>query len=207
MKYEARLFAHEWINGTGWVSVEDEVESWDVKPEDVETWKQLIKSNDKSLFDYVVDTAEALSDGEEGDCQWTIKLVEIDEDDVFETGELIAETSIWESELNPNKRMKIAKIYTWYDFMDGHRFAPCCVRHFDKDHFDHSCEQDLGLIITIPEGYRLSENENGDPLLVPENGGENIMLTYDVDRNCIMDYSLHAPIKDVSIVEKVSYYD
>ena len=132
MKYEARLFAHEWINGTGWVSGEDEVESWDVKPEDVETWKQLIKSNDKSLFDYVVDTAEALSDGEEGDCQWTIKLVEIDEDDVFETGELIAETSIWESELNPNKRMKIAKIYTWYDFMDGHRFAPCCVRHFDK---------------------------------------------------------------------------
>lgn len=94
MKYEARLFAHEWINGTGWVSGEDEVESWDVKPEDVETCKQLIKSNDKSLFDYVVDTAEALSDGEEGDCQWTIKLVEIDEDDVFETGELIAETSI-----------------------------------------------------------------------------------------------------------------
>lgn len=33
------------------------------------------------------------------------------------------------------------------------------------------------------------------------------MLTYDVDRNCVMDYSLHAPIKGVSIVEKVSYYD
>lgn len=103
--------------------------------------------------------------------------------------------------------MKTAKIYTWYDFMDGGKFAPCCVRQFDKEHFDHSCEQELGLIITIPEGYRLSENENGDPLLVPENGGENIMLTYDVDRNCVMDYALHTPVEGVKVVEKVSYYD
>lgn len=112
---------------------------------------------------------------------------------------------------NPNRRrrktMRTAKIYTWYDFMDGGKFAPCCVRQFDKERFDHSCEQELGLIITIPDGYRLSENENGDPLLVPENGGENIMLTYDVDRNCVMDYALHTPIEGVRIVGKVSYYD
>ena len=105
------------------------------------------------------------------------------------------------------KTMRTAKIYTWYDFMDGGNFAPCCVRQFDKERFNHSCEQELGLIITIPEGYRLSKNENGDPLLVPENGGENIMLTYEVDRNCVMDYALHTPIEGVRIVEKVSYYD
>lgn len=103
--------------------------------------------------------------------------------------------------------MRTAKIYTWYDFMDGGRYASCSVRQFDKECFDHSCEQELGLIITIPEGYRLSENENSDPLLVPENGGENIMLTYDVDRNRVMDYALRAPVEGVKIVEKVSYYD
>ena len=103
--------------------------------------------------------------------------------------------------------MKTAKIYPWYDFMDGGKFAPCSVRRFEKAHFNHSCEQELGLIITIPVGYRLGENENGDPLLVPENSSENIMLTYDVDRSCVMDYALHTPIEGVRIVEKVSYYD
>ena len=53
--------------------------------------------------------------------------------------------------------MRTAKIYTWFDFMDGGRYAPCSVRRFDKEHFDHSREQELGLIITIPEGYRLSD--------------------------------------------------
>lgn len=103
--------------------------------------------------------------------------------------------------------MRTAKIYTWFDFMDGGRYAPCSVRRFDKEHFDHSREQELGLIITIPEGYRLGENENGDPLLVPESGSENIMLTYDVGHNRMIDYALHTPIEGVRIVEKVSYYD
>ena len=112
---------------------------------------------------------------------------------------------------NPNRRrrktMRTAKIYTWYDFMDGSRFAPCSVRQFDKEHFNHSCEQELGLIITIPEGYRLSENENGDPLLVPESGGDSILLTYDVWHNRMIDYATHAPIKGVKIAEQTSYYD
>lgn len=102
--------------------------------------------------------------------------------------------------------MRTAKIYTWFDFMNGGRYAPCSVRRFDKEHFDHSREQELGLIITLPEGCHIGENENGDPLLVPENGGENIMLTYDVDRNCVMDYALRAPVEGVKIVEK-AYYD
>lgn len=33
------------------------------------------------------------------------------------------------------------------------------------------------------------------------------MLTYDVDRNCIMNYALECPIQGVRIVERVSYYD
>lgn len=103
--------------------------------------------------------------------------------------------------------MTTARIYTWYNFMDGSRFAPCSVRKFDKEHFDHSCEEELAMIITVPDGFRLGENENGDPLLVPVNGGENIMLTYNVDRNCVMDYALRAPVEGVKIIEKVSYYD
>ena len=103
--------------------------------------------------------------------------------------------------------MKTAKIYTWYDFMDGGSFASCCVRKFDKEHFDHSCEQELGLIITIPDGYHLSENESGEPLLVPDNGGENILLEYNVDRNCMTDFALGVPVKGVRIVAQVSYHD
>ena len=103
--------------------------------------------------------------------------------------------------------MKTTKIYGWYDFMNGSGYAPLSVRPFEKAHFDHSCEEEFGLIITIPDGYRLGENENADPLLVPENGGDNILLTYNTDRNCVMDYALHTPIEGVRIVERVSYHD
>ena len=103
--------------------------------------------------------------------------------------------------------MKTAKIYTWFDFIDGGRYAPCSVRQFDKERFDHSCEQELGLIITIPEGRRLSENENGDPLLTLESGGDSILLTYDVWHNRMIDYATHAPIEGVKIAEHTSYYD
>ena len=60
----------------------DEVESWDISEGDLESWKQLFKDRDRSLFDYVIDGLDDLDDceedpdDEEGDTKWTMQLVE-----------------------------------------------------------------------------------------------------------------------------------
>ena len=109
MEYEARLYAAEWTNGSGWNCgsgfnvTGDEVESWDISEGDLDSWKQLFKDRDRSLFDYVIDGLNDRDDDydedpddEEGDTKWTMQLVEIDDDD---NEKVIAQTSIWESEL------------------------------------------------------------------------------------------------------------
>ena len=104
MKYEARLMVSEWTNGSGWDYENDEVKSWAVEADQVDAWKEMIKNGDRSLFDYVTDNLDAEDyeedpDDWEGDTKYTMKLVEIDEDDVFEEGKVIASTSVWLSEL------------------------------------------------------------------------------------------------------------
>lgn len=74
--------------------------------------------------------------------------------------------------------MKTAKIYTWYDFMDGGKFAPCSVRQFDKEHFDHSCECGLKLTVSVPEGWHIGQNEAGDALLIKDGENEGKLLQY-----------------------------
>lgn len=100
MKYEARLKASEWTNGSGWDYENDEINSWAVKADQVDTWKTMIRNGDRSLFDYVTDSLddEDTKDSE-GDIKYTMELVEIDEDDAFEEGKVIASTSVWLSEL------------------------------------------------------------------------------------------------------------
>lgn len=103
MKYEARLLASEWTNGAGWDYENDEVESWAIEADQVDDWKEMIKNGDRSLFDCITDNLDDDCDEDpddwEGDTRYTMKLVEIDEDDVFEEGKVIASTSVWLSEL------------------------------------------------------------------------------------------------------------
>lgn len=100
MKYEARLKANEWTNGSGWDYENDEINSWAVKADQVDAWKTMIRNGDRSLFDCVTDSLddEDTKDSE-GDIKYTMELVEIDEDDAFEEGKVIASTSVWLSEL------------------------------------------------------------------------------------------------------------
>lgn len=100
MEYKAILTVSEWTNGSGWDYENDEVESWDISEGDLDSWKQLFKERDKSLFDYVVDglddDCEENPDNEEGDTKWTMELVEIDDEG---DEKVIASVSYWESEL------------------------------------------------------------------------------------------------------------
>ena len=96
MRYEARLSASKWTNGSGWNYQDEEIESWKVKADQLDWWKNAVENGDKSLFDYVVDNADELYDGEVSDIEWTMNLVEIDEDDAEK---IIASTSVWESKL------------------------------------------------------------------------------------------------------------
>lgn len=109
MKYIARLSAAEWTNGSGWNCgsgfdvTGDTLEEWNIDKDDVDAWKEMIKDGDKSLFDYATDNLDDDCDEDpddwEGDTKYTMQLIEIDEDDVFEEGKVIASTSIWLSEL------------------------------------------------------------------------------------------------------------
>ena len=106
MKYKARLSAAEWTNGSGWDCgngfnvTGDEVESWDISEGDLDSWKQLFKDRDRSLFDYVIDGLnddyDEDPDDEEGDTKWTMQLVEIDDEG---DEKVLASVSYWESEL------------------------------------------------------------------------------------------------------------
>ena len=64
---------------------------------DLEWWVKAVSSENKSVFDYVTDNAEELSDGEETDNEWKMEIVQTDED-----GEekILAVSTIWESDLN-----------------------------------------------------------------------------------------------------------
>lgn len=104
MRYEARLKTSEWINGSGWDDENVEIESWAVKANQVDAWKEMIKSGDKSLFDYITDGLDDEEYDEDlddsgNDIKYTMELVEIDEDDDTEEGKVIASTSVWLSEL------------------------------------------------------------------------------------------------------------
>ena len=106
MKYEARLKASEWTNGSGWDYENDEVESWDINEGNLDSWKQLFKDRDRSLFDYVIDGLNDRDDDydedpddEEGDTKWTMQLVEIDDEG---DEKVLASVSYWESELMGN---------------------------------------------------------------------------------------------------------
>ena len=96
MKYEARLSASKWTNGSGWDYQNEEIESWKVKADQLGWWKAAVENGDKSLFDYVVDNTDELYDGEISDIEWTMNLVEIDDED---DEKIIASTSVWESKL------------------------------------------------------------------------------------------------------------
>ncbi len=96
--YEARLSVRVWKNGSGYSTEYDVVESWDIKSApDLEWWVKAVSSENKSVFDYVTDNAEELSDGEETDNEWKMEIVQTDED-----GEekILAVSTIWESDLN-----------------------------------------------------------------------------------------------------------
>lgn len=100
MEYKARLTVSEWTNGSGWDYENDEAESWDISEGSLDSWKQLFKDRDRSLFDYVVDSldddCEEDPDDEEGDTKWTMELVEIDDEG---DEKVLASVSCWESEL------------------------------------------------------------------------------------------------------------
>lgn len=103
MTYEARLSAAEWTNGSSFNVTGDEVESWDISEGDLDSWKQLFKDRDRSLFDYVIDGLNDRDDDydedpddEEGDTKWTMQLIEIDDEG---DEKVLASVSYWESEL------------------------------------------------------------------------------------------------------------
>lgn len=106
LEYKARLSAAEWTNGSGWDCgngfnvTGDEVESWDISEGNLDSWKQLFKDRDRSLFDYVIDGLnddyDEDPDDEEGDTKWTMRLVEIDDEG---DEKVLASVSYWESEL------------------------------------------------------------------------------------------------------------
>lgn len=96
MKYEARLWARDWENGSGWVTAGEELESWNAT-EDLSWWKEAFANKNYSdLFEYIEPGCEESEDY--NDVKYTIELVEIDTDDSDE-GKTIAKLSIWGSEL------------------------------------------------------------------------------------------------------------
>lgn len=103
MEYKAILTVSEWANGSGWDYENDEAKSWDISEGALDSWKQLFKDRDRSLFDYVIDGLNDLDDDyeedpddAEGDTKWTMKLVEIDDEG---DEKILASVSYWESEL------------------------------------------------------------------------------------------------------------
>lgn len=105
MKYEARIMASKWVNGSGWEYENDKAaDGWVVEADQVDAWKGMIKNGDRSLFDYIVDGLEGEEHDEdpdysESDIKYTMELIEFDEDDIFGEEKVIASTSIWESKL------------------------------------------------------------------------------------------------------------
>ena len=97
-KYEAQLSVSQW-NNSGWVFLHDVVEVWNVEENEVSEWIEDIKNDSPDLFDYVTDAFRewnSLPDYDEIDNEWCMTIVEISEGGAEK---ILAQTSIWESEL------------------------------------------------------------------------------------------------------------
>ena len=98
-KYEAQLSVSQWREGSGWVFHHNVVECWELKKSEVNEWIEDVKHDNSDLFDYVTDAFrewDSLPDYDETDNEWTMTIVEISEEG---TEKILAQTSIWESEL------------------------------------------------------------------------------------------------------------
>ena len=96
--YEAELSVSQWSK-SGWVFLHDVVEVWNVEENEASEWIEDIKNDSPDLFDYVTDAFRewnSLPDYDEIDNEWCMTIVEISEGGAEK---IIAQTSIWESEL------------------------------------------------------------------------------------------------------------
>ena len=96
--YEAQLSVSQWSK-SGWVFLHDVVEVWNVEENEASEWIEDIKHDNPDLFDYVTDAFRewnSLPDYDEIDNEWCITLVEISDGG---SEKILAQTSIWESEL------------------------------------------------------------------------------------------------------------
>ena len=83
--YEVELSVSQWSK-SGWVFLHDVVEVWNVEENEISEWIEDIKNDSPDLFDYVTDAFR----------EWCITLVEISDGG---SEKILAQTSIWESEL------------------------------------------------------------------------------------------------------------
>ena len=96
--YEAQLSVSQWSK-SGWVFLHDVVEVWNVEENEASEWIEDIKHDNPDLFDYVKDAFRewnSLTDYDEIDNEWCMTIVEISDGG---TEKILAQTSIWESEL------------------------------------------------------------------------------------------------------------
>ena len=96
--YEVELSVSQWSK-SGWVFLHDVVEVWNVEENEISEWIEDIKNDSPDLFNYVTDAFRewnSLPDYDEIDNEWCITLVEISDGG---SEKILAQTSIWESEL------------------------------------------------------------------------------------------------------------
>lgn len=101
MRYEARLFYEDWVYGSGW-DVYDELESFDAT-DNVDWWLKAFEDKNLEMFECVTDNNDDPVD-EQNDRRWTMKLVEIDDDD---NEKVIRLLSVWDSDLRGDKEKKV----------------------------------------------------------------------------------------------------
>ena len=98
-KYEAQLSISQWKTGSGWIFRHNVVERWEVGKSEVNEWIEDIKRDSSDLFDFVTDQFlewDSLPDYDKIDNEWCITIVEIDDEG---SEKILAQISIWESEL------------------------------------------------------------------------------------------------------------
>ena len=96
--YEVELSVSQWSK-SGWVFLHDVVEVWNVEENEISEWIEDIKNDSPDLFNYVTDAFRewnSLPDYDEIDNEWCMTIVEISEGG---SEKILAQTSIWESEL------------------------------------------------------------------------------------------------------------
>ena len=97
-KYEVQLSVSQWSK-SGWVFLHDVVECWELRKDEVDEWIEDVKRDSSDLFDYVTDQFRewnSLPDYDEIDNEWCITIVGISDGG---SEKILAQTSIWESEL------------------------------------------------------------------------------------------------------------